>query len=231
MYQQAKDKISVKPVAITQPVLSNIPDAEGLIAYCARVSNPSNQDNHKTADKLLAYCAEHGHWSVFEQADLTVEIEAPRDITRQLIRHRSGTPQEFSQRYADVTEEMFCLRELRLEDSKNRQNSVELPVDHEWHSEWEEDQKEVLDLVRQKQSKWRERKVAKEVVRVMFPEGNTMSRIYFKAPVRTWMFYCKVRSEKGVTQEEHTWVSDLAKDVLSQYFPSLCKFMESQQAY
>lgn len=227
MYKQAKDKIKVTPVAITQPVLSSIPDAEALIAYCARVSSPSNQDNHETADKLLSYCAKHGHWSVFEQADLTVEIEAPRDITRQLIRHRSGTPQEFSQRYADVTDEMFCLRELRLQDNKNRQNSLTLPEDHEWHKEWQEDQEKVLDLVRSLQNKWRGRDAAKEVVRVLLPEGNTMSRVYFKAPVRTWMHYCKIRSEKGVTQEEHTWLAELAKDVMTRYFPSLTKFMEN----
>jgi len=225
-YQQAKDKITVTPVAITQPILIGIPDAEGLIAYCARVSNPENQSNHETADKLLSYCAKHGHWSVFEQADLTVEIEAPRDITRQLIRHRSGQPQEFSQRYADVTPDMFCLRELRLQDDKNRQNSVAISEDHEWNEEWQKDQEDLLDTVRSLQAKWRDRGAAKEVVRVLFPEGNTMSRLYFKAPVRTWMHYCKVRGEKGVTQEEHTWIAEMAKDVMKTYFPSLTAFME-----
>lgn len=225
MYEQAKDKISVKPVAITQPLLEGIPDAEGLVAYCARVSNPSNQDNHKTADKLLAYCAKHGHWSVFEQVDLTLEIEVPRDISRQIIRHRSGMPQEFSQRYADVTDDMFCLRELRMEDDKNRQNSLKEIPDLLWEEEWEEDQKEVLELVKAKQKKWRERKVAKEVVRVLFPEGNTMSRLYFKAPVRSWIHYCKIRGEKGVTQEEHTWVAEKAREALLEYFPSLSEML------
>lgn len=221
MYKTAKEMIKVTPVAITQPILSGIPDAEGLMAYCARVSNPNNQDNHATANKLLEYCAKHGHWSVFEQVDLTLEIELPRDISRQLIRHRSGFPQEFSQRYADVTDEMFCLRELRMEDDKNRQNSIVLEDNHTWHSEWEQDQIEILELVRSKQKKWRERKAAKEVVRTILPEGNTMSRIYFKAPVRSWIHYCNVRGERGVTQEEHVWVAELARDCLLRYFPCL----------
>lgn len=226
MYKQAKDMIKVTPVAITQPILSDIPDAEGLAAYCARVSNPSNQHNHETADKLLAYCAKHGHWSVFEQVDLTLEIEVPRDISRQIIRHRSGMPQEFSQRYADVTEDMFCLRELRMEDDKNRQNSIKEIPDASWEEEWLEDQREIIDLVRAKQKKWRKRKAAKEVVRVIFPEGNTMSRMYFKAPIRSWIHYCKVRGEKGVTQEEHTWVAEKARDCLLRYFPSLKGMIE-----
>ena len=226
MYKQAKDKISVKPVAITQPILSDIPDAESLIAYCARVSSPDNQNNHETADKLLAYCLKHGHHSVFEQVDLTLEIECPRDISRQIIRHRSGMPQEFSQRYADVTEEMFCLRELRMQDDKNRQNSLYDIPDDSWEKEWEEDLKEVLDLVRDKQVKWRERNAAKEVVRVMMPEGLTMTRMYFKAPLRTWIHYCKVRGEKGVTQEEHTWVAEKARECIRAYFPSIRSMLE-----
>lgn len=226
MYEQAKDKITVTPVAVTQPLLENIPDAEALIAYCARVSSPSNQDNHATADKLLSYCAKHGHWSVFEQADLTLEIKCPRDISRQIIRHKSGSVQEFSQRYADVTEDMFCLRELRIQDEKNRQNSLELPEDHEWHSEWKEDQEKVLEMIREVQQKWRKRGAAKEVVRTIFPEGNTMSVMYFKAPIRTWIHYCNVRGEKGVTQEEHTWVAEACREAFLKYFPSLSREFE-----
>lgn len=226
MYEQAKDKITVKPIAITQPLLEGMSEASELVAYCARVSNPSNQWNHETANGLLKYCAKHGHWSVFEQVDLTLEIEVPRDISRQIIRHRSGMPQEFSQRYADVTDDMFCLRELRMEDDKNRQNSIKTLPDDSWESEWEQDQIEVLELVKAKQKKWRDRKAAKEVVRVLFPEGNTMSRMYFKAPVRSWIHYCKVRGEKGVTQEEHTWVADKARECLLEYFPSLKDILE-----
>lgn len=225
MYELAKDKVSVKPIAITMPLLENIPDAQALIAYCARVSSPANQNSHESADKLLSYCARNGHWSVFEQVDLTLEFEVPRDISRQIIRHRSGMPQEFSQRYADVTEDMFCIRDLRLQDEKNRQNSIILDDSHEWHEEWRKDQEEVLELVRSLQSKWRAREAAKEVVRVIMPEGLTMSRMYFKAPIRSWMFYCKIRSEKGVTQEEHTWVAEMARDCLLEYFPCLSEFI------
>jgi thymidylate synthase (FAD) len=226
MYEHAKDKIKVMPVAITQPILSAIPDAEGLIAYCARVSSPDNQDNHETANRLLEYCAKHGHHSVFEQVDLTLEIECPRDISRQIIRHRSGMPQEFSQRYADVTDDMFCLRELRMQDDKNRQNSLAEIPEESWAEEWEEDQLRILEIVRQTQAKWRSRNAAKEVVRTILPEGLTMTRMYFKAPVRTWIHYCQVRGEKGVTQTEHTWVADKARECLIAYFPSLKGMLE-----
>lgn len=225
MYDKAVDKIKARAVAITQPLVEGMTTSEELIAYCARVSSPNNQNNHETADKLLAYCLKHGHVSVFEQVDLTIEIEAPRDITRQIIRHRSGMPQEFSQRYADVTEDMFCIRELRMQDDKNRQNSI-FTTDEELAEEWEEDQTALIDHVRALQDKWRKRGAAKEVVRVIMPEGNTMSRMYFKAPIRTWISYCKVRGEKGVTQEEHTWVAEKCKDVIKELLPTVYKMMD-----
>lgn len=222
MIERAFDKINVKLVAVTQPVLTDleIPDAEGLMAYTARVSNPSNQDNFRTADKLLAYCIRNAHWSVFEMANVTLEIEAPRDISRQILRHRSNAFQEFSQRYADVTEDMFCLRQLRLQDDKNRQSSTKLPHDHEWHDEWEKDQMDLIHMARRMNQKWRDRGAAKEVARVLLPEGLTMSRMYVNANIRSLLHYVDVRSGNG-TQLEHTDVALKVVEAIRPHFPNV----------
>ncbi len=214
--------ISAKVVSITQPLLEGIPDAEGILAYCARVSNPSNQMNFETADKLLGYCARKAHWSVFEMADLTIEIKAPRDISRQILRHQSAKFQEFSQRYAKVND--FVIREARLQDETNRQNSITLE-DEVLQEEWKERQQEVLTLV-QKHYEWAlEKGIAKECARVILPEGNTMSCLYMKASVRTWIHYLKLRTGNG-TQLEHQEVADLCREQFIKYFPSLAKFLE-----
>lgn len=222
MIESAFDKIKVSVVAVMQPVLPilDIPDAEALMAYTARVSNPSNQDNFQTADKLLAYCIRNAHWSVFEMASVVLEIEAPRDISRQILRHRSNAFQEFSQRYADVTEDMFCLRELRLQDDKNRQASNKLTPDHEWHDEWEKDQNDLLHMARRLNKKWRDRGAAKEVARVLFPEGLTMSRMYVNANIRSLLHYVSVRTGNG-TQLEHTDVAIKATEAITPYFPNV----------
>lgn len=216
--------IQVRAIAATQPLVPEIPDSEGIISYCARVSNSSNQTNWQTAEGLLQYCIKHSHWSVFETVNVLMEIEAPRDISRQILRHRTATFQEFSQRYADVTDEMFCTRELRMQDDKNRQNSIELPFgqDNPWHEEWEDDQKEVLALVQAKQKKWRERNAAKESVRVFMPEGLTMSKMYMNATVRTWLHYVDLRGGNG-TQKEHIEVAVKCREALAQLLPTLFK--------
>ena len=211
------EEIKVRPIAMTQPLVDFIPDGEGLMSYCARVSNPNNQLNFETADGLLKYCAKHGHWSVFEMVNVVLEIKAPRDISRQIIRHRSGAFQEFSQRYADVIEDMFCKRELRMQDKKNRQNS-EVCLDKELCDEWYEDQAQLLALVQDLQEKWRALGAAKEVVRVIMPEGLTMSSMYVNFNVRSLVHYIKVRGGNG-TQKEHIDVAVKCLEVCRPLFP------------
>lgn len=212
--------ISAKLIAVTQPVVENIADAQELIAYCARVSNPSNQDNMDTAPKLLAYLKRYKHWSPFEMASAVVEVEAPRDIARQLLRHRSFSFQEFSQRYADVTqlEQAFCLRDLRMQDTKNRQNSV--VTDNEWlAAEWQTKQREVLNLVSEHYQWALSQGIAKEVARVILPEGLTMSRLYVNGTIRSWMHYLEVRMEENVTQKEHVMLARLIAEQVNKAFP------------
>jgi len=202
---------------MTQPLVDFIPDGEGIMSYCARVSNPNNQTNFGTADKLLQYCAKHGHWSVFEMVNVVLEIKAPRDISRQILRHRSGAFQEFSQRYADVTEDMFCLRELRMQDEENRQKSV--PCNNsEWKLEWSDDQGRLIEYVKALQEKWRYRGAAKEVVRVLMPEGLTMSCMYVNFNVRSLVHYINLRKGNG-TQLEHQDVAVKCLEACAPLFP------------
>lgn len=207
-------------IAVTQPVVDGLEDAKDLIAFCARVSNPSNQMNMDTADKLVSYLKKHKHWSPFEMVNCVVEVESPRDIARQLLRHRSFAFQEFSQRYADVTqlENAFCLRDLRMQDTKNRQNSIETD-DRELEQWWKESQEEILDLVKLKYSQALEKGIAKEVARVVLPEGLTMSRLYVNGTVRSWIHYLEVRLEEGVTQLEHVVLARLIAEQISKCFP------------
>ncbi len=213
-----RDFISVTPIAMTQPLVDFIPDGEGLMAYCARVSNPSNQTNFATADGLLSYCAREGHWSVFEMVNVVLEIKAPRDISRQILRHRSGAFQEFSQRYADVTDNMFCLREMRMQDEKNRQNSLQVTEDHPWIVEFENDQLKLIEMEREIVRKWRERGIAKECTRVFWSEGLTMSSMYVNFNVRSLAHWMKVRSGNG-TQKEHVMVAEAAMKACEPLFP------------
>lgn len=231
MTQHFKEKIFVRPIGITMPLISEIPDSEGLISYLARISNPDNQMNFETADKLLAYCARNSHWSVFDMVNLVIEIKAPRDICRQVLRHSSMKFQEYSQRYADVGEDMFCLRDLRKQDNKNRQNSIAGVYTEEQVAEWFADQQEVLDLVQSKISKWRTKGVdaAKECTRVFLPEGLTMSSMSANGTVRSWIHYTGLRTERGVTQDEHCDIADACKDALMEHFPTLAMVLKEQQ--
>lgn len=213
----------VKVIGVTVPTVDYIPDSEGIVSYAARVSNPKNQENFDTADKLLAYCAKNGHWSVFEMANAVIEIKAPRDISRQVLRHKSSAFQEFSQRYAEVDEQMFVLREARLQDTKNRQNSI-VTDDPTLQGEWLERQREVINLATQNYQWAIEKGIAKECARVVLPEGNTMSYMYMNATMRTWLHYCQLRGGNG-TQLEHVWLAKACREALKEYFPTLYQHM------
>lgn len=193
------------------------PEAEALIARCARVSNPSNQDNPDYKG-LLNYCKKHGHWSVFEMASACIEINAPRDISRQILRHRSFSFQEFSQRYADVNSLPFSgYREARMQDLKNRQNSVETD-NSELAASWA-DRQETLLMSIEANYKWAlANGIAKECARVILPEGLTPSRIYMSGTIRSWLHFCEVRCGNG-TQKEHMEIAQQIKTLLSKELP------------
>lgn len=208
----------VKVIGVTQPVVDFIPDAEGILSYAARVSSPNNQENFDTAGKLLAYCVKHKHYSVFETCSLTMEIETPRDIARQILRHRSFSFQEFSQRYAQSTE--FIERECRLQDTKNRQNSFDC-FDEDTAHVWKVMQEELLDVAEKNYQHALSIGIAKEVARVLLPEGLTMSKMYMQGSVRSWIHFIQVRNDEGVAQKEVVDVARKAKVELLKHFPCL----------
>ena len=194
------------------------PDAERLIAYMARVSNPANQDN-PNSEKLLQYLIREKHWSPFEMVNVCMEIETTRDIARQILRHRSFSFQEFSQRYAVAND--YALSEARLQDDKNRQNS--LPTeDRELQRWWDEMQRTLIAQVRGVYGAALNNGIAKEVARKLLPEGLTMSRMYMNGTLRSWMHYVDIRCD-AATQKEHRYVADKCKAVLAKEFPSLFK--------
>ncbi len=219
--------IAVRVISVSTPVVPEIPDAESVVSYAARVSNPSNQENFSTAKGLLNYCANHSHWSVFEQATATVEIVCPRDISRQILRHRSFSFQEFSQRYAQVTDESFISRELRMQDNKNRQNSIDLkeldlssPEKKDIMEAWWSAQDEVANVVKHHYNRLIDLGVAKEVARVLLPEGLVLTRLYMTGNLRSWMHYIQVREGNG-TQKEHIIVANKVKEALKEFFPNI----------
>lgn len=218
--------MKVKLVGYTQPseeFSNDFKDTKQLIAFCSRVSNPSNQYNNETADKLIRYLIKHSHWSPMEMASATLEIETTRDIARQFLRHRSFSFQEFSQRYADPVKELqFEIRETRLQDNSNRQNSISLDLDNpefrELNDLWIEKQQQVISLSKEVYTWAVSNGIAKEQARSVLPEGNTMSRLYVNGTIRSWIHYIEVRSHES-TQKEHR---DLAKEiaiVISKVFP------------
>ena len=208
----------VKVIGVTQPVVGHIPDSEGILSYAARVSSPNNQENFDTAGKLLAYCVKHKHYSVFETCSLTMEIETPRDIARQILRHRSFSFQEFSQRYAQSSE--FIERECRLQDNKNRQNSFRTE-DGALTSEWHKLQEEVRVIAQNNYEKALSLGLAKETCRVLLPEGLTLSKLYMQGSVRSWVHFIQVRNDEGVAQLEVVDVARKAKVELLKHFPCL----------
>lgn len=210
-------KLSARLVALTTPVI-NLEEAtpEGVVAYCARVSNPQHQD--KPVGTLFNYCLRNKHWSVFEMANAIVEVEAPRDISRQLLRHRSFSFQEFSQRYSDEIE--FTEREFRRQDVKNRQNSIDDLHKNE-RDVCEAYVEDLLIETKAAYSRMRARNVAKECARVILPEGLTMSRLYVNGTLRSWLHYLDVRDDPGVTQHEHVLLAQEIRKVLEPVFPTV----------
>tara|TARA_B100000586_G_scaffold18581_2_gene12380 strand:+ start:14996 stop:15709 length:714 start_codon:yes stop_codon:yes gene_type:complete len=220
-YYYSKD-MKVKLVSYSQPSKEfqemGIGDAQDLIAFCARVSNPSNQLNAETSEKLIRYLINHSHWSPLEMVTACLEIETTRDIARQILRHRSFSFQEFSQRYADPTKDLdFVVRETRLQDKKNRQNSIK-SENKDLNIEWEKRQKQVIDSAIENY-KWAvEHGIAKEQARAVLPEGNTISRLYMNGTLRSWIHYIQLRASHG-TQKEHTEIAKACAEVISKIFP------------
>jgi len=215
---------TAKIVAVTQPLIDNengvrmTPDE--FIAYCARVSNPTNQMNSLTAPKLLRYCAKNKHWSIFETVSITMSIETTRDIGRQILRHRSFTFQEFSQRYADPTKDMgFVTRDARLQDTANRQNSIETS-DETLQSDWGFIQETLIEKTKYAYQWAIDNGIAKEQARAVLPEGLIMSRMYMAGSLRSWIHYCNLRMTEG-TQKEHREIAREAWNEITAAFPSL----------
>ena len=201
-----------------------IEDAQDLIAYCARVSNPSNQFNTETSERLIQYLIQHQHWSPLEMVSACIEITTTRDIARQILRHRSFSFQEFSQRYADPTQDLsFVLRAARLQDTQNRQNSIE-SSDEDLALWWDSAQQEVIDLSRKHYARAIELGIAKEQARAILPEGNTVSRLYMNGTLRSWIHFIQLRSANG-TQREHQQVAVACAQVIAQIFPMAAKLV------
>jgi thymidylate synthase (FAD) len=200
-------------------------DMQELIAFCARVSNPSNQFNTETSEKLIKYLIKNKHWSPLEMVSACVEIETTRDIARQILRHRSFSFQEFSQRYADPTAELneaFVLREARLQDTKNRQNSIEIDLQNDDQRriayQWEQQQKLVIEAAKNAYSWAVDHGIAKEQARAVLPEGNTISRMYMNGTLRSWIHYIELRAENG-TQKEHRDIAKAIGQIIAEVFP------------
>jgi thymidylate synthase (FAD) len=221
--------MKVKLVSYSKPsdemVQNGLEDVQDLIAFCARVSNPSNQLNMETADKLIKYLIKHKHWSPLEMASACLEIETTRDIARQILRHRSFSFQEFSQRYADPTKDLaFVTREARLQDNINRQNSVE--TDNEALKDaWIAAQTEVINAA-ENAYKWAvENGIAKEQARAVLPEGLTVSRMYMNGTLRSWIHFIEIRSGNG-TQKEHMEVARACAEAIAEIFPMAKEFVQ-----
>ena len=194
-----------------------------LVAYCARVSNPSNQNNTETNEKLVKYLMKHKHWSPLEMVSACIEIETTRDIARQILRHRSFSFQEFSQRYADPTKDLeFEIRDARLQDPKNRQNSIELDPEMDGHAvlqgTWKNQQQQVIDASLKAYNWAIDNGIAKEQARAVLPEGNTMSRMYVNGTLRSWVHYIELRGANG-TQQEHMDIAHAVAEVIAEIFP------------
>ena len=224
--------MKVKLISYSKPsdemLDSNLEDLQDLIAFCARVSNPSNQLNTQTSEKLIKYLVKNAHWSPLEIVSVCLEIETTRDIARQMLRHRSFSFQEFSQRYADPTKDLdFVLREARLQDTKNRQNSVELEdtlFGDNLKEQWRWMQKDVI-LASTKAYEWAVKNgIAKEQARAVLPEGLTVSRLYMNGTLRSWIHFIQVRSGNG-TQKEHMQVALACAEVIAKVFPMASEFI------
>lgn len=222
-YSQEPHSDYAEPVDLDQKMMN-------LVAYCARVSNPSNQNNKDTNEKLIKYLIKHKHWSPLEMVSACLEIETTRDIARQILRHRSFSFQEFSQRYADPTQDLdFVTREARLQDLKNRQNSIDL--DDSEASDglkiaWHQKQREVIQAAKEAYTWAIENGIAKEQARAVLPEGNTVSRLYMNGTLRSWVHYIELRGANG-TQKEHMEIAKECAKVIAAVFPLSSDFVSS----
>jgi thymidylate synthase (FAD) len=220
--------MKAKLIGYTQPVegsVEGLTDIQDMIAYCAKVSNPKGQMNLETSDRLLAYLIKHKHWSPFELCSATIEVETTRDIARQFLRHRSFAFQEFSQRYADPgsLDDTFVVRDARLQDEKNRQNSVECDNDY-IKERWEEEQLQVILKAKEAYDWAIDNGIAKEQARAVLPEGNTKSKLYANGTIRSWIHYVELRSA-NCTQKEHM---ELAREIgcaIHAIFPMIKDFI------
>jgi len=214
--------MKVKLISYSTPTeeiaVDGIDNAQELVAFCARVSNPSNQLNTETSEKLINYLINNSHWSPLEMVSACLEIETTRDIARQMLRHRSFSFQEFSQRYANPVKDLeFVIREARLQDLKNRQNSI--PSDNKQINEiWANKQQNVIDLAIETYNWAIENGIAKEQARSVLPEGNTVSRLYMNGTLRSWIHYIQLRSANG-TQKEHMDIAKACAEVINNIFP------------
>lgn len=223
--------MKVKLISYTQPTHEMSMDLRStmpsdLAAFCARVSNPSNQLNKDTADKLIKYLLDNRHFSPLEMVNATLEIETTRDIARQILRHRSFSFQEFSQRYADPTKDLdFVTREARLQDLKNRQNSISEGVDPYVQAGWDKIQRDLIQSAKTAY-KWAiDNGIAKEQARAVLPEGLTVSRLYMSGTLRSWVHYIQLRSANG-TQKEHMEVAVACAEAIAPVFPIILNFVE-----
>ena len=211
-------------VGLTKPsAYTGCNTAEELVAYCARVSNPANQANHQTGPKLVRHLLEEGHWSPLEMVNINMEVETTRDIARQILRHRSFSFQEFSQRYAKATN--FELREARLQDKKNRQNSI-ATEDVALKEEWSMRQAKLLQSVEEDYNWALSMGIAKEQARAILPEGITVSTLYMNGTLRSWVHFCMLRMGNG-TQREHMEVAKQCWEIIKQHFPAVVEACES----
>lgn len=220
--------MKVKIISYTRPARDladeGLYDLQELVAFCARVSNPANQMNSETSEKLIKYLINHAHWSPLEMANMCIEIDTTRDIAHQIVRHRSFSFQEFSQRYANPKElgDMFVTRECRLQDNKNRQNSIELDINTDdgrrlaW--QWEQQQRRVIEVAKEAYEWAVDAGIAKEQARAVLPEGLTKTRVYMNGTLRSWIHYIQLRSANG-TQKEHIEIAKACAEVISELFP------------
>ena len=218
--------MSVKLIGVTAPYAGHN-SAEDMIVYMARVSNPQHQSMVKGNEKLIRYCIKNQHWSIFEMVNVVMEINTTRDIARQILRHRSFAFQEFSQRYADPTKDLgFELREARLQDTTNRQNSIETD-DKELQDKWNLMQQAVVNNAEHAYNWAIQSGIAKEQARAVLPEGNTQSRMYMNGTLRSWIHYCELRRSNG-TQKEHMEVANDCWKIISDKFPNVARALEQQ---
>ena len=219
---------NVKLVSYTQPPypMETLTD---LVAYCARVSNPSNQLNNETSDKLINYLMDHKHWSPLEMVNVCLELNTTRDIAHQIVRHRSFSFQEFSQRYADpqAMGDMFVVREARMQDKKNRQNSTQLDMNNPLHDKWIKRQLTVRALAEETYNWAIHNGIAKEQARVVLPEGLTKSKLYMNGTLRSWVHYVDLRTTKG-TQKEHLELAKECGEVIKKLFPVMDRFINKK---